>query len=197
MNEMMMVSTLSTIVCFGASLFLELCGQLRPKLGFRLFRRQPIHPLTIVDLNNDFLEFSRDNPIVVQTTEDQTQTEVNTLDNISSNTTLFEVGSDPLRLDLNTSWMRTKMTMGNRYEGGWSYGGRGVNISYFQIGKQEQSFGTSSEFAVNSPTQTFTFETSLAGGGAGGGGGGGGGTGGSSGTTVTLKPQPTVRSPIM
>ena len=95
----------------------------------------------------------------------------NTLDNISSNTTLFEVGSDPLRLDLNTSWMRTKMTWGNRYEGGWSYGGRGVNISYFQIGKQEQTFGTSSEFAVNSPTQTFTFETSLAGGGAGGGGG--------------------------
>ena len=156
---------------------------------------QPISPFTIVDLNNDYLEFSRDNPIVVQTTEDQSQTEVNTLDNISSNTTLFEVGSDPLRLDLNTSWMRTKMTWGNRYEGGWSYGGRGVNISYFQIGKQEQTFGTSSEFAVNSPTQTFTFETSL-----------GwrwcwrrrwrrGGTGGSSGTTVSLEtttdsPQP-------
>ena len=59
--------------------------------------------------------------------------------------------------------MRTKMTMGNRYEGGWSYGGRGVNISYFQLGKQEQTFGTTSEFAVNSPTQTFTFETSLGG----------------------------------
>ncbi|MBT6460611.1 MAG: hypothetical protein HOK57_12475, partial [Planctomycetaceae bacterium] len=157
---------------------------------------QPISPATIVDLNNDFLEFSRDNPIIVQTTEDTNQTEVNTLDNISSNTTVFEIGSDPLRLDLNTSWMRTKMTMGNRYEGGWSYGGRGVHLSYFQLGKQDQTFGTSSEFAVNSPTQTFTFETSLAGGGAGGGGGGGGGgTGGSSGTTVSLEtttdsPQP-------
>ncbi|MDA7994568.1 MAG: hypothetical protein MPJ25_16190, partial [Pirellulales bacterium] len=164
--------------------------------GISIIPTQPISPFTIVDLNNDYLEFSRDNPIVVQTTEDTQQTEVNTLDNIASNTTLFEVGSDPLRLDLNTSWMRTKMTWGNRYEGGWSYGGRGVNISYFQIGKQEQTFGTSSEFAVNSPTQTFTFETSLAGGGAGGGGGGGGGgTGGSSGTTVSLEtttdsPQP-------
>ena len=31
---------------------------------------QPISPATIVDLNNDFLEFSRDNPIIVLTTED-------------------------------------------------------------------------------------------------------------------------------
>ena len=139
--------------------------------GISIIPSQPISPTTIVDLNNDFLEFSRDNPIIVQTTEDTAQTEVNTLDNIASNTTLFEIGSDPLRLDLNTSWMRTKMTMGNRYEGGWSYGGRGVHLSYFQLGKQEQTFGTASEFAVNSPTQTFTFETSLAGGGAGGGGG--------------------------
>ena len=97
--------------------------------GISIIPTQPISPFTIVDLNNDYLEFSRDNPIVVQTTEDTPQTEINTLDNISSNTTLFEVGSDPLRLDLNTSWMRTKMTWGNRYEGGWSYGGRGVNIS--------------------------------------------------------------------
>ena len=143
--------------------------------GTSIIPSQPISAATIVDLNNDYLEFSQDNPIIVQTTEDQTQTEVNTLDNISSNTTLFEIGADPLRLDLNTSWMRTKMAWGSRYEGGWSYGGRGINLSYFQIGKQEQTFGTSSEFAVNSPTQTFTFETSLAGGGAGGGGGGGGG----------------------
>ena len=101
--------------------------------GISIIPSQPISPATIVNLNNDFLEFSRNNPIIVQTTEDTFQTEVNTLDNISSNTTVFEVGSDPLRLDLNTSWMRTKMTMGNRYEGGWSYGGRGVNISHFQL----------------------------------------------------------------
>ena len=87
--------------------------------GISIIPTQPISPFTIVDLNNDYLEFSRDNPIVVQTTEDTFQTEVNTLDNIASNTTLFEVGSDPLRLDLNTSWMRTKMTWGDRYEGGW------------------------------------------------------------------------------
>ena len=34
------------------------------------------------------------------------------------------------------------MTWGDRYEGGWSYGGRGVRLSYFQVGAQEQSFGT-------------------------------------------------------
>ena len=84
--------------------------------GTSIIPISPISPATIVDLNNDYLEFSRDNPIVVQTTEDQSQTEVNTLDNVSSNTTLFEIGADPLRLDLNTSWMRTKMTWGNRYE---------------------------------------------------------------------------------
>ena len=163
--------------------------------GISIIPTQPISPVTIVDLNNDFLEFSRDNPIIVQTTEDAAQTEVNTLDNISSNTTVFEVGSDPLRLDLNTSWMRTKMVFGNRFEGGWSYGGRGVHLSYFQLEKQEQGFGSISEFAVNSPTQTFTFETSLAGGGGGGGNNNNGGGGGSSGTTVSLEtttdsPQP-------
>ena len=163
--------------------------------GISIIPTQPISPVTIVDLNNDFLEFSRDNPIIVQTTEDAAQTQVNTLDNISSNTTVFEVGSDPLRLDLNTSWMRTKMVFGNRFEGGWSYGGRGVHLSYFQLEKQEQGFGSISEFAVNSPTQTFTFETSLTGGGGGGGNNNNGGGGGSSGTTVSLEtttdsPQP-------
>ena len=131
--------------------------------GIPIIPNQPISPFTIVDLNNDFLEFSRDNPIVIQTSEDSVQAEVITVDNISSNSTFFEIGADPLRLDLNTSWMRTKMTMGDRYEGGWSYGGRGVHLSYFQIGKQEQTFGTSSEFAVNSPSQTFTFESNTGG----------------------------------
>ena len=134
---------------------------------------QPISPFTIADLNNDYLNFAESNPILVQQTVNGVSSPAATLENISSNTTVFEIGADPLRLDLNTSWMRTKMTWGNRYEGGWSYGGRGVHLSYFQIGKQRQEFGTSNEFAVNSPSQTFTFENDSSGGGAGGGGGGG------------------------
>ena len=144
--------------------------------GLNIIPSQPVSPFTVADLNNDYLQFAETNPIIVNQTTDGVTT-TTSLENISSNTTIFEIGSDPLRLDLNTSWMRTKMTWGNRYEGGWSYGGRGVHISYFQIGKQEQSFGTSNEFAVNSPTQTFTFTNSTSGGGAGA-GGGGGGTGG-------------------
>jgi hypothetical protein len=82
---------------------------------------------------------------------------------------LYTFGSDPLQLDLNTSWMRTRMGWGNRYEGGWIYDNNGVNISYFSIG-QGQSFQTNSEFAASSPTQTFTQEAT-GGGDAGGGGG--------------------------
>jgi hypothetical protein len=84
---------------------------------------------------------------------------------------LYTFGSDPLQLDLNTSWMRTRMGWGNRYEGGWIYDNNGVNISYFSVA-QDQSFQTNSEFAASSPTQTFTQE-STGGGGVGGGGGGG------------------------
>jgi len=162
--------------------------------GLNIIPSQPISPFTVADLNNDYLEFAETNPIIVNQTTDAVTT-TTSLENISSNTTIFEIGSDPLRLDLNTSWMRTKMTWGNRYEGGWSYGGRGIHISYFQVGKQEQSFGTSNEFAVNSPTQTFTFENNVSGGGAGAGAGGGGGTGGSSQINVSLEtttdsPQP-------
>ena len=71
---------------------------------------------------------------------------------------LYTFGSDPLQLDLNTSWMRTRMGWGNRYEGGWIYDNNGVNISYFSVA-QDQSFQTNSEFAASSPTQTFTQET--------------------------------------
>ena len=71
---------------------------------------------------------------------------------------LYTFGSDPLALDLNTSWMRTRMGWGNRYEGGWIYDNNGVNISYFSVA-QDQSFQTNSEFAASSPTQTFTQET--------------------------------------
>jgi hypothetical protein len=82
---------------------------------------------------------------------------------------LYTFGSDPLQLDLNTSWMRTRMGWGNRYEGGWIYDNNGVNISYFSVA-QDQSFQTNSEFAASSPTQTFTQEATGGGNAAGGGG---------------------------
>ena len=82
---------------------------------------------------------------------------------------LYTFGSDPLQLDLNTSWMRTRMGWGNRYEGGWIYDNNGVNISYFSVA-QDQSFQTNSEFAASSPTQTFTQDATGGGSGAGGGG---------------------------
>ena len=82
---------------------------------------------------------------------------------------IFIYGADPLQLDLNTSWMRTAMTWGNRYEGGWMYDNRGVQISYFNTGVLSQSFQTNSEFAASSPTQIFT-QTTTGGGNFGGGG---------------------------
>jgi hypothetical protein len=82
---------------------------------------------------------------------------------------IFIYGADPLQLDLNTSWMRTAMTWGNRYEGGWMYDNRGVQISYFNTGVLSQSFQTNSEFAASSPTQIFT-QTTTGGGNLGGGG---------------------------
>jgi hypothetical protein len=82
---------------------------------------------------------------------------------------VFIFGADPLQLDLNTSWMRTAMTWGNRYEGGWMYDNRGVQISYFNTGILSQSFQTNSEFAASSPTQIFTQQV-VGGGNAGGGG---------------------------
>ena len=82
---------------------------------------------------------------------------------------VFIFGADPLQLDLNTSWMRTAMTWGNRYEGGWIYDNRGVQISYFNSGIQSQSFQTISEFAASSPTQIFT-QQAVGGGNEGGGG---------------------------
>jgi hypothetical protein len=93
--------------------------------------------------------------------------------------TYFEIGAEPTEFDLNTSWMRTKMTWGNRYEGGWSYDNRGMHLSYFQLGTQSQEFRSVSEFAASSPTQEVTVEFGDAGGGGGGiddGGLGAGGT---------------------
>ena len=107
----------------------------------------PISPQTVVQLNNDNIAASGTSGVG------------------SIIGGLYTFGTDPLQLDLNTSWMRTKMAWGNRYEGGWIYDNSGVNITYFNIG-QSQSFTTLSEFAASSPTQEFT-QTSTAGGGTG------------------------------
>jgi len=108
--------------------------------GGYLIPSQPISPQAIVQLNNGSIQASG--------TSSQ---------NIIGG--IFIYGADPLQLDLNTSWMRTKMSWGNRYEGGWIYDGRGVNISYFTVGSQSQEFQTISEFAASSPTQIFTQTT--------------------------------------
>ena len=119
--------------------------------GGYLIPSQPISPQTIVQLNNGALQASGTNS-----------------QNIIGG--IFIFGADPLQLDLNTSWMRTKMAWGNRYEGGWIYDGKGVNISYFTVGSQSQEFLTISEFAASSPTQIFTQATTAGGLGLTGGG---------------------------
>ena len=124
--------------------------------GGYLIPSEPISPQTIVQLNNaGILGAAQDG-------------------GASGNSVIggiFIFGADPLQLDLNTSWMRTAMTWGNRYEGGWIYDNRGVALSYFDSGDQNQRFVTLNEFAASSPTQIFT-QTSTGGGGVDGGGGG-------------------------
>jgi len=115
----------------------------RTDRGGYLIPTQPISPQSIVQLNNGALQASTSG----------TGQGTNVIGGI------FIFGADPLQLDLNTSWMRTKMAWGNRYEGGWIYDGRGVNISYFTVGSQSQEFQTISEFAASSPTQIFTQTT--------------------------------------
>jgi hypothetical protein len=68
-------------------------------------------------------------------------------------------GTDQMNLALNTTWLRTKMTWGNRYEGGWIYDDYGMLFSYWDSGPQDQSFETINEYALNSPVQTFDQET--------------------------------------
>ena len=128
-------------------------GVAQTPTGNFLIPAYPISPYTIAKLNNDNIQASAQNG--------------GTQGSIIGG--LYTFGSDPLQLDLNTSWMRTRMAWGNRYEGGWIYDNNGVNISYFSIG-QSQSFQTNNEFAASSPTQTFT--QSQTSGGANGGGGG-------------------------
>jgi hypothetical protein len=140
--------------------------------GNYLIPYQPVSPQAIVQLNNSALSAA-----------------------LASGTTgssiggLYIFGSDPLQLDLNTSWMRTSMAWGNRYEGGWIYDGRGMAIDYFNIG-QSQEFQTNSEFAAASPTQTFASQSVSAGGGSAGGGFGNTANALQTNYTITTSPPP-------
>jgi hypothetical protein len=120
--------------------------------GNYLIPTSPVSPESIVQLNNANITSSANQP--------------NSGEGTGVIGGLYIFGAEPLVLDLNTSWMRTKMGWGNRYEGGWIYDNKGVNISYFTMG-QSQSFVTNSEFAAASPTQTFDVEVGGAGNAAG------------------------------
>jgi hypothetical protein len=149
----------------------RVAGVATTEVGSSLIPTSPISAESIVQLNNNAIQASG-----------------------TANTNIiggvYTFGSDPLQLDLNTSWMRTKMGWGNRYEGGWIYDNRGVHISYFAI-DQSQSYQTNSEFAASSPTQTF-LQTSASGGGGVAGGGGFGNVSNAliSNSTVTSSPPP-------
>jgi hypothetical protein len=68
-------------------------------------------------------------------------------------------GTPEARFDLNTSWMMTQMSWGNRYELGWIYDEKGFAVRYWGIRDQSQNFVTTNEFAVNTPTQTISVTT--------------------------------------
>ena len=119
-------------------------GVAESKEGGYLIPTSPISPQAIVQLNNGGIQASGTNGGSV----------------IGG---IFIYGADPLQLDLNTSWMRTVMTWGNRYEGGWIYDDLGMQFSYFDTGARAQTFQTVSEFAASSPTQIFTQTTTGAG----------------------------------
>ena len=120
----------------------------RTDTGGYLIPTQPISPQTLVQLNNGNIQAGA-----------QAGGGSGAGQGGSIIGGIYIFGGDPMQLDLNTSWMRTKITWGNRYEGGWIYDNRGVLLSYTDMGSQSQSFQTNSEFAASSPTQTFTQET--------------------------------------
>jgi hypothetical protein len=113
-------------------------GVAETKDGGYLIPTSPISPQAIAQLNNGGIQASG------------TSGGGNVIGGI------YIFGADPLQLDLNTSWMRTVMTWGNRYEGGWIYDDQGMQFSYFDTGAKSQTFQTVSEFAASSPTQIFT-----------------------------------------
>ena len=115
--------------------------QSRPILNEFFIPVQPLSPFAVAQLNNDLIRSG--NPA----------------------SGLYIFGSDPLRLDLNTNWMRTVMSWGNRFEGGWIYDDYGMMFNYYNSGPQSQAFVTTNAFAVNSPTTTFSQEVAAGGGG--------------------------------
>lgn len=116
-------------------------AQSRPILNDFFIPVQPLSPFSVAQLNNDLIRSG--NPA----------------------SGLYIFGSDPLRLDLNTNWMRTVMSWGNRFEGGWIYDDYGMLFTYYNSGPQSQAFVTTNAFAVNSPTTTFSQEVATGGGG--------------------------------
>jgi len=131
--------------------------------GFSIIPTNPVSPQTIVQLNNDYLDYANEFPIVITTIPGS----VERVPQAAPGVAYFAIGAEPTEFDLNTSWLRTKMTWGNRYEGGWSYDNRGMHLSYFQLGTQSQEFRSVSEFAASSPTQEVTISFGNAGGGGG------------------------------
>ena len=106
-------------------------AQSRPILNDFFIPVQPLSPVAVAQLNNNLIQAGY------------------------PGSGLFVFGSDPLRLDLNTNWMRTVMSWGNRFEGGWIYDDYGMMFTYYNSGPQSQNFVTTNSFAVNSPTTTF------------------------------------------
>ena len=140
--------------------------------GNYLIPQYPISPQTVAKLNNDNIAAS-----------------ASTGGGTGIIGGLYTFGADPLQLDLRSNWMKTAMSWGNRYEGGWIYDHRGMLFSYFDSGFQEQDFQSLTEFAASSPTQELTQSQ------ASGGNNGGGGVGGTSipqtTTTITaISPPP-------
>lgn len=107
---------------------------------------QPLSPFAVAELNNDLIRAGQ------------------------PGSALYIFGSDPLRLDLNTNWMRTDMSWGNRFEGGWIYEDYGMMFNYYDTGEQSQGFQTVNQFALNSPTTVFEQGAVPGAGGIGGGG---------------------------
>lgn len=67
---------------------------------------------------------------------------------------VFEYGTGPSNFEIDTSWLMTEMTWGNRYEGGWIYDDAGVYISGYMLQPQVQALETANAFAINTPNIT-------------------------------------------
>jgi hypothetical protein len=87
----------------------RVAGVAQTAAGNYLIPYQPISPQTIVTLNNQ--------GIAAAATSGTSGSVIGGL---------YTFGTDPLQLELDTSWMRTRMAWGNRYEGGWIYDNNGV-----------------------------------------------------------------------